>query len=182
SDRDDTRRARDRAFDDGGDLLIDRFRRGIVILRADGDDRTVNARQFAHLDRHEGSDAGENDEKIEDNGKDRPAHEKRGDAAAAAGKEISDIHRIPPSPRSLSSARLTAPSDPSGGPEAAPAVAASDSPPTRVTAMPSRMRCSPSTTTSCPCSSSAAMMTVPLLRPRIWTGTRRAASPSRVQT
>ena len=76
-------RARHRALDHRGDLLVDRVGRGAVVVGADGDDRAVDIRQFADLDAAEGGDAGDDDEQVEDDREHRTADEERRDARAA---------------------------------------------------------------------------------------------------
>ena len=84
-DRLDARDARHRALDHRGQFAVDGFGGRAAIVGGDGDDRPVDVGQFANFHAEEGGQPGDHDQRVDDEGQDRPAHEQRGHAVVGAG-------------------------------------------------------------------------------------------------
>ena len=79
-DRLDAADARHRALQHRGQLAVDGFGGRRREIGGDGDDRPVDVGQLADLDAVEGGHAGDGDQRVDDEGQHRPAHEQRRDA------------------------------------------------------------------------------------------------------
>jgi hypothetical protein len=80
--------ARDRAFDDLGQFLVDRLRRSAVECRAHGHDRPVDVGQLAHFHAHIGRKTRHHHQRVEDQRQDRTTHEKRGEGRLAGFRPV----------------------------------------------------------------------------------------------